>query len=269
MSHFKHSIISRWVTWTLFIISTVVGNAQPTKNVSIPEFEVASVKASPFSNRGGLRFGGNRGRIDYRDVTFRELLAKAFRLQLLQIRGPSWIDSKYYAISATVPPGTDASLIPEMLQRLLSERFDLRLHTEKPIQSVYTLTVSPNEPLKIQVSPPEAPPIGIKESDGTLVARAAKMEGLCAFLTLRLGRPVVDQTGLSERYDFEASYSVLELSTPQGMGLYGSITPDGKQTDSRPSIFRALQNLGLILRSGKAPSNVLVVDSASPVPKSN
>jgi uncharacterized protein (TIGR03435 family) len=64
------------------------------------------------------------------------------------------------------------------------------------------------------------------------------------------GRYVVDKTGLTGRYDFELRW-----------------TPDDTPTDSAlaggPSIFTAVQEqLGLRLKSTRAPVEVLVIDSA-------
>jgi uncharacterized protein (TIGR03435 family) len=61
------------------------------------------------------------------------------------------------------------------------------------------------------------------------------------------GRPVIDKTGLTEKFDFHIEY-----------------TPDGAEPsddpDAPPSVFTALQQLGLKLDPTKGPRNFLVID---------
>jgi uncharacterized protein (TIGR03435 family) len=67
---------------------------------------------------------------------------------------------------------------------------------------------------------------------------------LTRFLSDRLGRTIIDQTGLTAKYDFTLTYA-----------------PDMGDTTG-PSILTALQEqLGLKLDSGKGPVDVVVIDS--------
>ena len=87
---------------------------------------------------------------------------------------------------------------------------------------------------------------------------------------LTLGRPVIDKTGLTGRYDFNLSWapSPGELGA-MGFGPhFGGDEPANvasKTTFTGPSIFTALQEqLGLKLKSAKGPVQVLVVDHIEP-----
>jgi uncharacterized protein (TIGR03435 family) len=71
------------------------------------------------------------------------------------------------------------------------------------------------------------------------------MPGLASALTGILGRPVRDQTGLTGSYDFKLDYAP---------------DMDNAATESGPSVFTAVQELGLKLASGKGPVEVLVID---------
>ena len=64
-------------------------------------------------------------------------------------------------------------------------------------------------------------------------------------LTGILGRPVRDQTGLTGSYDFKLDYAP---------------DMDGAATESGPSVFTAVQELGLKLASGKGPVEAVVID---------
>ena len=61
------------------------------------------------------------------------------------------------------------------------------------------------------------------------------------FLSQMVGRPVLDKTGLTGRYEIQMEFA------PEGVA-------DG------PSILEALQNLGLKLEAGKGPIEILVID---------
>jgi uncharacterized protein (TIGR03435 family) len=69
------------------------------------------------------------------------------------------------------------------------------------------------------------------------------------FATSDIDRPVIDQTGIEGKFDFELHY------TP------ANAPPDAT---AKPGIFTAMQEqLGLKLKQTKAPVDVLIVDSAT------
>jgi uncharacterized protein (TIGR03435 family) len=74
----------------------------------------------------------------------------------------------------------------------------------------------------------------------------ASVTNLTFVLSRQLRRPVVDHTGLTERYNW----------TPD-------LTPGSASTDNAPSIFTALrEQLGLRLDSIKGPVETIVIDRA-------
>jgi uncharacterized protein (TIGR03435 family) len=77
----------------------------------------------------------------------------------------------------------------------------------------------------------------------------------CDQLSGRVGRPVLDRTGLAGDFSFE---------------LY--FTPDGANAgdDAEPGIFDALrEQLGLRLEAGRGPVELLIVERAEKVPTGN
>jgi uncharacterized protein (TIGR03435 family) len=83
-----------------------------------------------------------------------------------------------------------------------------------------------------------------------MTGTSASIGTLALYLSRQLQRPVVDATGLSERYNFQLDW------TPE-------LAPCGNSTDDAPSIFTAIQaQLGLTLEASKGPVDVLVIDSA-------
>lgn len=78
-------------------------------------------------------------------------------------------------------------------------------------------------------------------------------------LSQRLGRTVVDKTGLTGNYDFTLRWTPDNGQALTGglQGIAGGTPPDS----SEPSIFAAIQaQLGLKLESKKGPVPVLVID---------
>jgi len=107
----------------------------------------------------------------------------------------------------------------------------------------------------------------------TLRATATRVATMVGLLQQQLGRTIVDKTGLDGLFDFELTFSAEGLGSPFGRGfpLPQQLPPVGGPTgpasapatspDPAPSLFAALQELGLKLESAKGPVEVLVVDS--------
>ena len=62
----------------------------------------------------------------------------AYRLKLYQISGPDWVGTDRFDVAATLPEGAQT---PDMMQRLLEERFQLSSHREQKDFPVYALEV--------------------------------------------------------------------------------------------------------------------------------
>jgi uncharacterized protein (TIGR03435 family) len=108
----------------------------------------------------------------------------------------------------------------------------------------------------------------------TVRATATPFRAILGLLQQQLGRTVVDKTGLEGLYDFELTFSQEGLQSPFGRGFPlpqqlppvggpgGSASAAPTASDPVASLFTAIQELGLKLEPGKAPVEVLVVDSA-------
>src|SRR5262249_54065134 len=146
----------------------------------------------------------NGGSLDFGFVSLADLLPYAFRVKSFQVAGPSWIRESRWNIQAKLPEGASQDQVPEMMQTLLAERFELSIHHEKREQPVYEL-VAGKGPTKLE--PSEA---GTDANSG-----CASLPGAFPVLpfprtTTRrrkrrppfLDRPVVDATGLKGTYKF-------------------------------------------------------------------
>jgi uncharacterized protein (TIGR03435 family) len=162
-----------------------------------------------------------------------------------------------------------------MMQVLLAQRFGLQAHNETKEFSVFALVVGKNGP-KLKETPPEPgeeaagakfgmsmTPSGV----GRLEAKGATMTALTGTLARLLGRPVVDMTALTGRYDLE-----LEYSTEDGSGMRMAVPSGGPlpaAAEPGVSIFGSIQQFGLRLDARKVPLNAIVVDHAEKTPTEN
>jgi uncharacterized protein (TIGR03435 family) len=77
-----------------------------------------------------------------------------------------------------------------------------------------------------------------------------------------MDRPVVDQTGLTDRYDFHLKWTPDDSQFAQWRSSNGPFqAPVGDNPDAPPSLWTAMQEqLGLKMESGQAMDDVIVID---------
>lgn len=263
-----------------------------------PAFEAVSVK--PGGPGGSYRGGGTEGdRYIQSGATLKLLLQIAYGTparpgswgMLLRanqiIGGPDWIDSDWFDIEAKV--GCSGGVVSDeqlhlMVQSMLEDRFQLKVHHEIRKLPIYNLVVAKDKPkIKLSsdqaaarpselmsLSPCEQPPVnrpaainsralppGIllmrtSAATVTLTGNAVSIADLVSMLQ-QTDRMVVDKTNLNGRFDVTLQFRRdAPLST---------VTPD--MNASAPSLFTAIEEqLGLRLESAIAPLPVVVVDSA-------
>jgi len=145
----------------------------------------------------------------------------------------------------------------QMLQTLLVQRFQMKLHRETKELPVYAL-VPGKGALKVKQAAADEQ-TGMSGVSTGAMFQHQPISRFTFMLTRRMDRPVLDLTGLAGFYDFTVDLS--------GLGFNGS--PPAVDTDG-PSIFTAVQNdLGLKLEPRKQPIEILVVDSVSKTPIEN
>ena len=238
------------------------------------EFEVASIKPNA-SGEHGLRVSMSPGRFVAKNVTVKLLIMQAFNVKDFQISGgPSWMSSEHFDIDAKTGGADDPKAEPtpavmkakseelrSMMQSLLADRFKLKSHEDSKEAPAYALVVGKNGP---KLKPSEAGAEGrsmMRMDHGQLTATKVTMDGLANQLANNVGRPVVNQTGLTGEYDVE-----LEWTPDPGQGGPFGGPPPGEAPppvdSSGPSIFTAVQDkLGLKLEGTKAPVKMIVIDA--------
>ncbi len=138
---------------------------------SAPEFEVASVKLAPPMDIAAMAQGKglpgvrmDAGRLEIANLGLREVVMAAYGVKQYQLACPDWLKTVRVNIVAKLPEGSSQKQIPEMLQKLLAERFALVMHKEPRDLPVYGLMVGKNgAKLKDSVPDPDNPPTETKD----------------------------------------------------------------------------------------------------------
>ena len=232
-----------------------------------PAFDVTSVKPRTGSGQY-LAFHGDPGGVHLEGpLTF--LIRFAYAVQDYQLEGgPGWIHSDNYVVEGKAAGTHSTEEMRSMLQALLEDRFALKLHRETKEGSIYSLVVARKGP-KMKpwvegscVNPGPGKPLepgtiacGYRPGPGTLDSQGVSVAVLADFLSAIMGRPVVDKTGLTGRFDFHLEYKIDQATA----GFQGAA--DSNADDNRATIFTALQEqLGLLLRSDTGPREYMVFD---------
>jgi len=240
--------------------------AQPTPLTvaGLPKFEVASVKL--FKDDGGPRNSavyGPQG-VNFGGLTLAVIIGEAYQVPVTRIQGTGsltkeelWMPLRQgYDIGAKADHPVPKDQLRLMLQSLLAERFKLVLHREAKTSLIYKLVVARNGPKLDQAQ--SAEPFSFSNDPAGYSFRGADTARFSAFLSGNVDRPVVDQTGLRELYNFI-------LKRPEDMPRDKSrLKGDGGISPESPSAAtfgEALKQLGLQLLSDRAPVDYLVVDS--------
>jgi uncharacterized protein (TIGR03435 family) len=217
-----------------------------------PEFEVISIKPGDPSFHG-FSFSVPPGRLVARNVRLKFLVTWSYGIRDFQLAGgPGWLASAEFDIDAKLPDGAPSSQAPAMMQAALEDRFQLKIHREARNMREYALVVAPGGPKFRDLDPGDHPGAegysGVSDGAIELLGRGKTASGLADLLVSAVGAPVIDQTGLTAKFDYHLKYAPLSVAPGAG--------------DSAPDIFSAIQQLGLKLEPTKGPVPILIIDHA-------
>jgi uncharacterized protein (TIGR03435 family) len=254
------------------------GFAQSANERPALKFDVASIKLNTSGCDGGRGGGGAPppGRLSVKCIAIQDLIQAAYgtfasastpNQTLLRVVGaPPWVESDHYDLEATFEGKASVPQIyGPMLRSLLEERFRLKVRREVREAPVYALTVArsghkltatkdggctvfdpdhpPPQPARGQQPPRFCGSTSFNRRGGVRIidsfgATMAQFAGTTLSSRVDLGRPAIDRTGLTGRYDVHLEFE-----------------------DEGLSIFTAVQEqLGLRLSAEKGPVEVLVVE---------
>jgi bla regulator protein BlaR1 len=254
-----------------------------------PVFEVVSIRPSDPNARVVRSTGGpgteDPGIYTYENGSLEALVAAAYEIPTYRIKGPYWMPTVKFVVSARVPPGTTKAQFQLMMHNMLAERFQMSVHREKKDMQMYDLVVAKGGP-KLKMSAEEAPAKegesgsnsggdGFKMGkDGYpalghgwtmamgygrahLINRRQTLRWFAEMVSNQVHAPVDDATGIAGIYDFELEWAYGE----------GTAAPDAEPA---PTLFEAVQSqLGLRLEPKKGPVDIVVVDYAERSPTGN
>jgi uncharacterized protein (TIGR03435 family) len=254
----------------LSFLAFLSGSAFGQSTETAPKFDIADVHISPKSTVAYMSGGVLRGgRYEIRRATMLDLIRTAYGVDdNSKIQGgPSWLELDRFDVIAKAPPSTTQETAKLMLQALLTDRFQLKIHTDSRPMAALVLSLGKGKPkLKetegkgygCQNPPDQAPPQAGVIPKITLLCRNLTMEAFAPTLRAIAGenKVVVDKTGLEGAWDFD-----ITLTPPGMLRLAGA---DGI------SVFDIVdKQLGLNLEEQKIPLPVIVVDSANEKPSDN
>ena len=145
----------------------------------------------------------------------------------------------------------------QRLQAVLRDRFNLALRVETRELPIYVLTVARSGHKLAAPAHPERGQNASVNGAQQIVGTNATMEALAGLVSMVLGRPVRDETGLDGAYDFKLDWAPDSTQGPAARP--GEPAPAIEPGPG--SIFAALtEKLGLRLESKKGPVPVYVVE---------
>jgi len=275
----------------------------PQNGEALPTFEVDTIKpAAPDAPGSRVQWTPDGYRMD--NVPLSLIIRDAFdaRSDAQLIGGPQALLDRHFDLQAKMDAKDAAQMkalsrddgqrrMDLMMQALLRDRFQLKMHVETRVLPVYALVVAKGGP-KLQPTAPAAPapatdpdagpppppgmsgPMPRHLPPGSSMMRISSnraeasvsggtMQQLASMLTGQeeIGsRLIVDKTGLTGKYDWYLAWT--PASARVGTEPKGA---DGSSDSDAPGLLTALQEqLGLRLEAQKAPVQVIVIDHLEP-----
>ncbi len=246
----------------------------------LPSFEAASVKHSDpkaGNSRPNVCTGGpgtsDPGMLRCTNSSLSLFILQAYDLKWYQLVSPDWTihggSESGYDVIAKIAPGTSKADYRLMLQHLLADRFHLVVHRETRELQGYSLVTGPGRPKMVPSSSP-APPgprcaTSMVKNHFHLACHNTLMKDLAGNLETQFWTNVADETGLSGEYDF-----MLDFLPADAWQTKVGWTPSSAIADDTPNLEAAIaEQLGLKLKRGKSPVQVLILDKADKNPTEN
>ena len=222
-----------------------------------PSFEVATIK--PGRGVEGPRYSLRGRTLVAVAASLHDLIKFAYGVHTSQIVGaPAWVATDRYDVEA-VPRGEgmpNDRQFKTMLQKLLAERFQLAFHRDQRELPAFVVVLGSGPPKLTPTKAPGSLPVAGVGPGLFYGVNATTTDFTTALQGAAMDRPVVDQTGLTGRWDFRLEW------TPDPSQFGGRALPVGPSDANRPpALFTAIQEqLGLKLESKRASVDVLVID---------
>jgi uncharacterized protein (TIGR03435 family) len=219
-----------------------------------PSFAVATIHPSAadvkFEHDGSIEVSGDT--LLMKDVMVQSCIKWAYDVQDSQISGPGWVESDRFDITAKSDGPAGEAAMKKMLQALLADRFGLTFHHEQREMKALVLSVASSGSKLKPAAAPDQPPFRQNSANGS-IAKSMPIREWANFIAQPLQMPVVDETGLTGKYDFSIDFTPY-LESGNNMNV------------SRPDTTALIKvvmhdQLGLNIDGRKANVDVMVIDS--------
>jgi uncharacterized protein (TIGR03435 family) len=162
-------------------------------------------------------------------IPLRNLLGFVYGVSSILVTGPDWLDETY-SVTAKPRAGEEEKFL-DALRPLLRERLHLRIEHVSREMPVYVLRTVDAQSPKLHSSSGSA---SMKGQEGSVTIENAAMSDLGNLLTRTLGKPVIDETGLTARYSFKLEWQAgdndsLKKEMREQLGL--TVTEDRRKID--------------------------------------
>ena len=252
------------------MLGALPSRSQTHEEATAPRFEAASVKPHQDTGRRDRTRRIEPGRMTALDTTLGWLIATAYGVKPYQLSGPEWVvgasSSVTYDVVATAGKAATVEETKRMLGPLLADRFHLAFHRETRELSVFALLLAKGGPKFKQ--PGDGGEPGIRpDGEGGLSFQNWSMDELAGWFTMlpSMGRPVIDHTGLTGSFSFNANLFNVAKGAPPDELKRSMLNGDAIDT-LREMLPR---QLGLKLEPQKAVIEMLVIDRAERAPTEN
>ena len=250
----------------MFCLSVGFVEAQQSES----KFDIVSIRRNI---SGGTETGGPQGdRYTATAMSIYRLILTVYELrpdQLLDV--PTWVQNDRFDIVAKASGELTSALWRPMIRAMLEDRFGLVFRKERREGDVYALklarsdsTLGPDlyrvpddcvnasrDPLE-RIAAARRPSSGLRPS---FLASCVSIDGLAAVIAGRLQTSVINETGLTGRWDYVVAHSSLQPAT-------GS---SALARDERPDLLTAIrEQLGLRLERRRGLNEVWIVESIHP-----
>lgn len=249
---------------TAWVIPTLPAALRPMAADAHPVFDVATIKPSdPNAPGQGMTVRGRQ--VVTFNTTVNDLVSFAYNVHARQvIGGPAWFGTDKFNVTGQpdVEGLPNVEQMRGMMQQLLADRLKLKFHREKKEQPVYALMVGSKGPTltKSAGDPNGLPGLAFRGLGNLRVVNAMMGDFAALMQSSVLDRPVVDQTGLTGRYDFTLTWTPDETQFLSSGVRVPPPSPDSKV----PGLFTAIQQqLGLKFEPTRLPVDTIVVDSVA------
>jgi uncharacterized protein (TIGR03435 family) len=248
----------RVMRWGLGLVCSVAAvscvraqDLKPMPKDAHPVFEVATIKPSDPADQGqGFQTRGRHVKLRNESVT--SMVMFAYAVHNKQIAGgPSWM-SDHFDVDGVPDVIGEPNLkqMQEIVQKMLADRFGMKFHREKRELAIYAITKDKGG-VKLEKSKLPGDEGADQTGNGSAEGQMMKftnnsMDDFALGMQYFLDKPVVNETGLTEKYDFTLRWNT-------------KLVPEADS--DVPGLFTAArEQLGLRIEATKGQVDVLVIE---------